>query len=192
MSTTSKTPRLGRVEREDCPAEYQDDYDEVMRSRGQTTMANVFATLANSPGAMAVVCPVGAYVRYGTDFDNILRELVILTVANELRCKYEWGHHIEVAEKNGASEELLNKIGTKAIEAEPDPVGKTVRYARLVTRNEPVDDELADYLMDHFGKDGFVDLTVMIGYYGLLARFINTVGIPLEDGYKVLPFKEYA
>lgn len=192
MSTTRKTPRLGRVEREECPQEYLADYDEVIRSRGHKKMANVFATLANSPGAMAVVCPVGAYVRFETGFDAVLRELVILTVANELRCEYEWGHHIEVAEKAGASEALLDKVGTKAIEAEPSPVGETVRYARLVTRNEPVPDDLADFIMETYGKDGFVDLTVMVGYYGLLARFINTVGIPLEEGYKVLPFKEYA
>ena len=52
-------------------------------------MPNVFALLANSPGALACVTPVGAHVRYGTSFDDALREYVILTVAQELRCTYD-------------------------------------------------------------------------------------------------------
>ena len=78
--------RLERVEREDCPEEYLEAWDEILRTRGMDVMPNVFSLLANSPGAMSVVTPVGAHVRYNTDFDNLLRELVILTVAQELNC----------------------------------------------------------------------------------------------------------
>ena len=111
--------RLQRVEREDCPPKYLSDYDEVLRTRGMDVMPHVFALLANSGGAMAAVCPVGAYVRYETAFDDALREYVILTVAQELRCTYEWAHHQAVAVRVGASPDLLQKIGTPEIEAEP-------------------------------------------------------------------------
>jgi 4-carboxymuconolactone decarboxylase len=180
--------RLQRVEREDCPPKYQSSYDEVLRTRGMDVMPNVFALLANSGGAMAAVCPVGAYVRYETEFDDALREYVILTVAQELRCTYEWAHHQAVAARVGASPDLLQKIGTPEIEAEPGAVGLATRYARVLTRNDEVSDEMVADLKDTFGTDGFVDLTVMIGYYGMLARFINTVRIPVEDGFEYPPF----
>lgn len=188
MPTPLEGCRLQRVEREDCPAKHLSDYDEVLRTRGMEVMPNVFALLANSPAAMAAVCPVGAHVRYATKFDDALREYVILTVAQELRCVYEWVHHHVAAAKAGASEELLKKIGTPEIEAEPGEVGLATKYARLLTRNEEITDEMVDALKEAFGTEGFVDLTVMIGYYGMLARFINTVKIPVEPGYEIQPF----
>lgn len=180
--------RLQRVEREDCPPEYLGDYDDVLKTRGMDVMPNVFALLANSPGAMSVVCPVGEYVRYKTRFDDALREYVILTVAQELRCKYEWAHHHAMAKKVGARSDLLGKIGTPEIETEPGEVGLATRYARLLTRADDISDEMVAELKETFGTEGFVDLTVMIGYYGMLARFINTVKIAPEPTLEYPPF----
>lgn len=188
MPTTLEGSRLQRIEREDCPAEFLSDYDEVLKTRGMETMPNVFSLLANSPGAMAAVCPVGAHVRYATKFDDALREYTILTVAQELRCVYEWVHHRVVAAKIGAPQDMLNKVGTPAIEEEPGEIGLATKYARLLTRNEEITDEMVDALKETFGTEGFVDLTIMIGYYGMLARFINTVKIPIEPEYEVPPF----
>ena len=192
MTTPLAGSRLERMEREDCPADFLDAWDEILRTRGFDVMPNVFSLLANSPGAMSVVTPVGAYVRYETDFDDVLRELVIMTVAQELQCEYEWKHHWRVAERAGASPELLAKIGTPELEGEAAPVGPAVRYARLLTHNEPVDDDLIATLKDSFGVAGFVDLTIMAGYYGMLARFINTVGVPVEDSYSDITFNKVA
>ncbi len=192
MTTPLEGSRLERVEREDCPAEYLDVWDEILRTRGFDVMPNVFSLLANSPGALAVVTPVGAYVRYETAFDDVLRELVILTVAQELRCEYEWKHHWRVAERAGATPEMLAKIGTSDLEAEPAPVGPAVRYARLLTHNKTVGDALIKTLKESFGTQGFVDLTIMAGYYGMLARFINTVGVPVEDSYDDITFNTEA
>jgi 4-carboxymuconolactone decarboxylase len=192
VTTFTRAPRLKRVEREDCPSEWRDAYDHVIKSRGHTKLANVFAFLANSPGAMQAVTAVGEHVRFKTDFDPVLRELVIMTVAQELECVYEWAHHWVVSLKAGASEALLMKLGSAALEAEPMPVGPAVKYARLLTHNQPVDDALVDALKAHFGVAGWVDLTVMIGYYGMLARFINTTGVPVEEGHVKPPFSRAA
>jgi alkylhydroperoxidase family enzyme len=113
-----------------------------------------------------------------------------MTVAQELGCEYEWKHHYKVAERVGATEEQLRSIGSIELETEPEPIGPAVRYARLLTHNEIIDDELVGVLKQSFGPDGFVDLTIMIGYYGMLARFINTVVIPMESGYEGITFNK--
>ncbi|MDH3737630.1 MAG: carboxymuconolactone decarboxylase family protein [Alphaproteobacteria bacterium] len=192
MPTKLEGSRLERMEIEDCPPEFLGAWKDILRTRGFDVMPHVFALLANSPGAMAAVTPVGAHVRYDTDFDDVLRELVILTVAQEMGCEYEWKHHWRVAERAGASAELLAKIGSPELEAEPAPVGPAVRYARMLTHNEPIDDALVDALKENFGIGGFVDLTIMIGYYGMLARFINTVRIPVEESYDDITFNKVA
>ena len=38
MSDGLENARLSRVEREDCPAEFLEAYDEVIRSRGRTSI----------------------------------------------------------------------------------------------------------------------------------------------------------
>ncbi len=183
MTTFTKAPRLKRVERKDCPPKWRPAYDHVIKSRGHKTLANVFSFLANSPGAMQAVTSVGEHVRFKTDFDPVLRELVIMTVAQELECVYEWSHHWVVAEKAGATPEQLAMIGSAKLEKAPMPVGPAVKYARLLTHNKKIDDKLVTALKKKFGVAGWVDLTIMIGYYGMLARFINTTGVPVEEGH---------
>ena len=172
VTTKLEGSRLGRVEREDCPAEYLDAYDEVLPYPRHGKKCRMclpclptvpvhcprFARLA----PMCVTAPT-LMMRW--------REFVILTVAQELRCTYEWVHHHVVAKKIGAlGRDLLKKIGTPEIEAEPGELGLATRYARMLTRNEDIPDGMVDALKAAFGIEGFVDMTVMIGYYGMLAR----------------------
>jgi len=181
--------RLAGVTRETFAGDKAAIWDHVLASRGvKGWVPHLFAVLGNSPDALHYVAAVGEYARYKTDFDAVLRELVIMTVARQIDCAYEWTHHWPVAVKAGASEALLRKIGTPALENEPSPVGPTVRYARLVANNLPVDDALFDSLKAHYGTRRLTDLTNMIGYYGMIGRLINVVGFELEEGHPVIPF----
>lgn len=194
MDTLHPTaPRLDRVERAALSAAGQAAWDHVYTVRGFSgEMPNVFATMANSADGLACVGGVGEYVRFRTDFDRIFRELVILTVAQELRSGYEWSHHWAIALKAGAPESLLKRVGTPALEAEPMPVGPAVRYARLVANNQPVDDALFDALKTHFGAKGLVDLTMLAGHYLSLGRFINVAGVRVEPDHADVPFNRPA
>jgi alkylhydroperoxidase family enzyme len=48
-------------------------------------------------------------------------------------------------------------------------------------RREPVDDALFETLRGHFGNDGMVTLTVLIGYYSCLATALVNFKVPLDD-----------
>lgn len=190
MAETATKARVPLVARGDVPADELASYDHIATSRGRDPeeMPNVFRALANSGGALERVAGVGEFVRFGTDFDDQLRELVILTVAQENRCAYEWTHHFHLAERLGLSAEVLGSIGTPAIEATEGIVGAATKYARLVARGEPVDDATVSALAAEFGSGGLVDLTVLVGHYASLARFINTMQVPLEEGTEARPF----
>ena len=172
--------RVPLVEREEMPEAGRPIYDRVSGARGH--MGNVFKALANSSGSLDKVAAVGELVRFQTNFDDKLREAVILTVAREMKCGYEYTHHYRIAEKLGFDPEVLPRIATPEGEAQPAPLGPVLRYARLVARNEPVPDDLFEELRGHLGNAMLTDLTVMVGYYGLLARVINTFQVPVEEG----------
>ena len=172
--------RVPLVEREDMAEAALPIYDRVSGARGH--MGNVFKALANSAGSLDRVAAVGEFVRFEAAFDPALREAVILTVARELSCGYEYTHHYPLAAKAGIDPEVLPRIATPEGESEPPPIGPALRYARLVTRNEPVPDDLFEELRGLLGQEMLTDLTVMVGYYGLLARVINTFQVQVEEG----------
>ena len=180
------TPRVPLVEREEVAPGARAAYDHVARSRGGE-MPNVFKALANSPAALERIAAVGEFIRFQSRLDPVLRELVILTVARETRCAYEWSHHWEIAQRIGVAPALLAAVGTDGIETEPDPIGPAVRFARLVARAQAVDDGTFAAVETALGKAGVVELTVAVGYYGLLGRLLNTLDVPLEPGVSARP-----
>ncbi len=180
--------RVALPGRDEVTAETAAIYDHVMKTRGMDFMPNVFKALGNSPGALRAAAAVGEFVRFHTDLDPALRELAILTVAQESRCVYEWTHHWAIAERLGVPASQLNAIGTAAIEQEAPPLGPALRYVLRVARNKDVDDDTVAAVEKALGVTGLVDLTLLAGYYGMLARFINTMRVPLEDGAEAKPF----
>ena len=180
--------RVPLVERETVPAADLPAYDHVAKSRGAGRMPNVFKALANNPAVMDRVAAVGEYMRFQSKLDPQLRELAILTTAQEIRCAYEWTAHYTIAQKLGVPAKLLISVGTPQIESEPAPLGAELRFARLVARGENVDDATFDAVKSHLGNTGVLDLIGLVGYYGLLARMLNTLQVPLDEGVEAIPF----
>ncbi len=183
--------RVPLLEREDVTAEAQTAYDHVAETRGGQ-MGNVFKALVNSPGALENVAAIGEFVRSGSTLRRGLQELVILTVAHEVRSVYEWTLHWRVvdgfAERLHLSPEVLNMIGKPELEQQPNPVGASARFARLVARGEEVDEATITALKETLGDAGLVDLTVCVTYYLLLSRLVDALKIPLDGGVEPRPF----
>jgi 4-carboxymuconolactone decarboxylase len=177
---TGDKVRVPLVERDEMEEAGLPIYDRVSGARGH--MGNIFKALANSASALDKVAAVGEFVRFQADFDPALREAVILTVARELSCTYEYTHHYPLAAKAGIDPDVLPRIATPEGESQPAPLGPALRYARLVANNQPVPDDLFEELRGLFGNAMLTDLTVMIGYYGLLGRVINTFQVQVEEG----------
>ena len=151
-------------------------FDHVMSTRKLGFLPNMFAVMGRSPGALEAVAAVGEHVRFHSALDEDLREMVICEVSAILGNKYEWRHHI-----HKVPERLRPIIGNAAIENEPAPTGPALRFAHLLANGDTVPDELIDSLKDILGDEGLIDLTVMVGYYQLLATFCATLGIQVED-----------
>ena len=180
MTQATTDARVPLPQPSDVDADTRAIFEHVMESRGVDFMPNVFSAIGNSAGALQAAASVGEHIRFHTDFDGTLRELLILTVAQESRCAYEWTHHLHIAQRLGIDKATLESIGSDKAEAMSGPTGPALRYARLVAQNEPVDDATVATLRDAFGDQGFVDMTVLVGYYSMLARVINTLQVPLE------------
>lgn len=173
-------PRVPLIDRDALGLDETAIYDRVAAHRGK--VSNVFRALANSPQVLDRVAAVGEFVRYEMALDDTLREAVILTVAHEHQCAYEWTQHWYAALRLGVDATLLGRIGTPEIESEAAPIGPILRFTRLVARAAQVPGDLADEVQDLLGNAVFVELVVAVGYYSLLARVLLTLQVPLDTG----------
>jgi 4-carboxymuconolactone decarboxylase len=174
--------RVPLIERTDLPPAEAAAYDHVAQSRGAARMPNVFKAIANN---------LPYWKRWPPSVNSCgFRPSSIPSCANWLfsprrrsRDRSTNGRRTgAIAQKLGASAALLNMIGTPQIEREAAPAGIVLRFARLVARNENVDDATFEAVKSHLGNAGVVELIALVGYYGALARMLNVLGVPLDEG----------
>lgn len=171
------TERLPLLDLADMPSDARPAYEAVARSRGGR-MLNLFRALAHAPQGMEAVAGVGAWLRYGGTLPADLRELAILTVARETGSAYEWAQHWPIAAKTGLAGNILDGVRTRALEDGTTRQGRALTYVRLACHNDAVADSLIEDLRADFGNEGLVELTMIAGYYGMLARFLRLMQVP--------------
>lgn len=142
---------------------------------------NVLLMLANSESAFRGFRGLSnALLRQGT-LEPRLRELAILRTAKVSRSVYEWTQHVPAARYVGVTEEQL--------EALDDPEGSpafdelealVVRFAGEVAANVKGERETLEALKRHLGPGEIVELILAIGFWGMVARVLETTEVDLE------------
>jgi 4-carboxymuconolactone decarboxylase len=154
-------------------------FAEVARQRGG--VPHLFQAMVHSPEATRRVGAVGAYLRFDATLPAFLREVVILAVAGRWDCPYERQHHRPLAERLGVSATTLAAV--EAGEVPPDlPLlaATAVAYALALTRHGQADPAVVERLRTAVGESGLVELTLLVGYYTLLALFLNGLAVDLD------------
>ena len=121
-----------------------------------------------------------------------LRELVILRVAFLTGSRYEIHQHRTVAALRGITEAEI-----AAVEAGHDfslfdeRERDLLRFVGDINENVRASDESFGAARRHFDERQLVEIVLLAGYYGMLARFLETFDIdPEPDG--VIPREKYA
>jgi 4-carboxymuconolactone decarboxylase len=179
----ARIPLVARVE--DVPAAHRDVWMRIAKSRG--SVVGPFAALLHSPVLADRTAELGAYIRFDSALSATDRELVILSVARELDCRFEWAYHVREARKAGVSGEAI-----AAIRERRAPAGLTndeadvVRYVHQLLVTHRADDRTVASLRTRLGVQGVVELTATIGYYAMLACTLNAFEVRPEAGEEEL------
>ena len=180
--------RIARIEKkDDLSPEHHGVFDAIAESRGR--VQGPFPMLLHNPELAGRVAHLGAYVRFEMGLSQKLKELVILTVARELDCGFEWSVHAGHARAAGVSDECI-----ESIRARTEPSGLTPeeacirRYAQELLRSHRVSDATFAAVKEHLGDAGCMELSALIGYYVLLACVLNSMEVePAEGGAELDP-----
>ncbi|MGC1164560.1 MAG: carboxymuconolactone decarboxylase family protein [Solirubrobacterales bacterium] len=142
---------------------------------------NIFTTLARHHGLFRRWLWFAGALMPGGKLPRVDAELMILRVAHNTDCEYEWGHHERLGKRAGLSAEEIAQVrlGSEA-------GGWSERQALLLHAADElhvdgrIGDELWAQLTRHLDEVHLIELCMLIGHYEMLAMTLNSLGVEPE------------
>jgi len=168
-----------------------DDHPELAelaeRSRGRRGgyVINVYRTLLHSPPLAESWFEHINRVRWGTEIDGRLREIVIIRLGHLVESAYVLRQHVpKLAAGEGVTEKECEALKDwRGSDLFDDREQATLSYVDAMTLSITVPDEAFEPLRPHFCNRQIVELTVMIGAYISHSRVLQALEVDLEtDG----------
>ena len=155
---------------------------ERIRGRRGGNVINVYRTLLHSPLLAESWFEHINRVRWGTEIDGRLRELVIIRLGYLVASAYVLRQHVpKLAAGEGITEEECNALKDwRSSELFDDRERVTLTYVDAMTLSTTVPDEAFMPLRSHFSHRQIVELTVMIGAYVSHSRVLQALEVDLE------------
>ena len=175
----------------DPPASFDEEQWEILSKTlldDNGRPLNVFGTLAHHPRLLKRFNALGGLFLAKGELPARERELVILRVAARTRSEYEFGQHTVIGARTGLSEQDIANVA-----ADPDSLGEAdrllVRFVDELFDGDVVSEPSWNAVQGHYGFDvkQMIELTLVAGFYRMLAGFLNSAGVEREPGVPGLP-----
>jgi 4-carboxymuconolactone decarboxylase len=182
--------RLPTVQRENLDAAGREAFDTfVSPGTGyETGLRGPIGMWMNSPELAKAMFPLRLRVRYGTEKDQRLTELIIISTAREINNQYEYSAHEPLARQAGLEEEILEIVKyRRAIDITGVPgLGRTekllIQFARELVSEPKVSAETFASAIEIFGNEGVTDIVGLIGYYSFVAMTLKAFDVQRQPG----------
>ncbi len=183
--------RLPLLDRESLDADGQRAFNVIVNpeSRYATGLRGPIGMWAYSPQMAEDLFPASTYLRYGTEKDQRLTELVILATAREVRSQYEWTSHEPAGDRAGLGAEIIDVVKRRAdlstigeVPGLGDRERTIITFVREVMSEKKVSSATFDRARELFGERGVMDLAGLVGYYGFVNITLKTFDVQLAPG----------
>jgi 4-carboxymuconolactone decarboxylase len=114
--------------------------------------------------------------------DGRLREIAILRNGRVAKSLYEYTQHVPIAKASGVTDEQIAAIDNWERASCFSPLERLVlRLTDEVALNVKGTHETVEALKQHLGPGEIVELIMAIGFWGMVARVLETTEVELED-----------
>lgn len=182
--------RVPAAKRESIPQNLRDAYDAMVQGRGGPPATGPGSIMINSPEAYRRASHFSEYLRRESTLSPKVQELAMLVTARENNCQYVWNAHAASGKKAGLNAALVDALREKqplpSLSAEEAAV---INYGQEFFRTRRVSRGSFQAALEHFGVQGLAELTMLMGYYALLAFHVNAfdADLPAERTEAILP-----
>jgi 4-carboxymuconolactone decarboxylase len=143
---------------------------------------NIFRMLGHSGELVDGFNRLGSQLLYFTKLDPILREIAIIRVGVLSKAAYEVHQHERIGRELGMSEATIAAIheGPEAA-AFSETEKQIMRYTDDVVLNVRAADATFAPLARHLSHQEMQELTLTIGFYMMVSRFLETFDVDIES-----------
>ena len=172
--------RVPLIEEKDH-SELADAITKIKGARGGR-LINIYRLMLHSPALANAWFDLNQAVRYGTEIDGQCREIAVIRVAILNDVEYvQRAHGPAYALKEGLTPEQVTAIGDwQASNLFSPPQRALLAYTDAMTRDIDVPDEIFAELRKHFTERQAVELSMLIGAYNMLTRFLKALKVDPE------------
>jgi alkylhydroperoxidase family enzyme len=145
---------------------------------------NIYRMLANSEAGLKGFVRMGNALLFRCELDPVLRELAIIRVGRLSRAAYEVFQHERIGREAGISDDKIAALREATIESSvfSDNEKAVLRFADDVVRNVKASDRNLKAVQAFLTPGAIVELTLTVGYYMMVCRFLETTGVEGEEG----------
>jgi len=167
------------MQRDQARSEIKEIYDKIEENGAK--VLNLYRVLAHNPNLLRNFLRLGSSLLARTELSPKLRELAILRVARLAGSEYEWAQHYLIALEVGVSPEQTEAISHWNDSTSFNDIERAVlQYTEEVSQNVEVKDETFRALRQHLDEQSIVELTLSIGYWGMVARLLVALQVDID------------
>lgn len=172
--------RVSFIEKGQAHPMVEDLYKKI-EARGQRII-NLYKVLGHCPYVGLNWQRLGNSLLKGEELPPRLRELAVLRVGHLAKSQYELTQHTGIGLAAGLTREQVGAIPDwKDSRTFDDEERAVLAYTDEVERDVNVKDETFARLRSFLSEHAIVELTVAIGYYGMVSRFLVALDVELES-----------
>ena len=182
--------RVPAATRESIPQNLREAFDEAVKTRGGIPRTGPGSIMINSPEAARRASHLSDYLRRESTLPANIQELAMLVTARELDCQYIWNAHAASGKKAGLSAALVEALRDETplpqLKAEEAAV---IKFGQEFFQTHRVSRGSFQAALEQLGMQGLTELTMLMGYYGMLAFCVNAFDgdLPSERTEALLP-----
>ena len=172
--------RVRLLQNEEAPPKSKDLFEKI--ERNGATVLNLYRAVAHSPSTISSFVKLGNVLLNRAELSPKLRELAILRIAFLLGSEYEMIQHLPIALEAGVSQkqvECIHRWEESNVFNEEDQA--VLQYTDEVTLNTKSKNQTFKTLGKYLNERSIVELTLSIGYWGMVARVLVPLEIEVED-----------
>jgi 4-carboxymuconolactone decarboxylase len=182
--------RLSPATRDSVPEQQRDIFDEIIQGSGSVPVNGPGSIMIHVPEASKRASALNQYLRQGSSLPKMIQELAMLVTAREMDCQYVWNAHAASAKAAGLDPEIVDALREERELPDLAPAEQAViNYGQEFYRIHHVSSGGFQAALEQLGKQGVVELTMLMGNYALLAFLVNAFdsGLPPNRTEAMLP-----
>ena len=182
--------RLPLASRDSVPENQRAAFDELLHGYGAVPRFGPGSVMIHVPKVHQMMNAVNHYLRNDSSLPKKIQELAMLVTAREMDCQYIWNAHAASARASGIGDAIVDALrDRKELPRLADDESAVVRYGQEFFRTHRVSRGAFQLAFEQLGKQGVIELGLIMGNYSGLALLVNSfdVELPPDRKEKILP-----